>query len=252
MQFANCIPSQFVVKRRRAGRRRRGNVLVLVTVELVVIFGITALCIDIGWTTLTKSQLQNAADASAAAGAAQLANNYGAYCLPQQKSKHDLIANAKQSASNHSILYGSHNGAGGVDSLTILPGDIEIGFTDANGKYVSSATQSGYPNTVQVKARRDASANGNLPFFFAPVLGRHDATVASRRRTPLDGGRGQRVKQVLLDFRGGGQRQDVAGERACLGGVELLHHLADDRDGARRHAELGEAEADQQADQRRV
>ena len=40
--------------------------------------------------------------------------------------------------------------------------------------------------------------------------------------------------------------------RRASRGAQLLHHLADDRNGARRHAELGQAEPDQQADQRRI
>ena len=149
--------------------KRRGTIIVLMACMLVLLFAFMALCIDIGWTTLTKSQLQNAADAAAAAGAAQLADNYAAYSLPSQPHRSELIAGTCQSANRYTGLYGSYNGAGGVNALNLLSQDIQVGFTDANGSF--QPNYGGYPNTVCVVARRDSEANSPVDLFFAPVLG---------------------------------------------------------------------------------
>src|ERR1043166_2654915 len=106
---------------------------------------------------------------SCAAAAAQLMDNYSAYSIPSQPNKANLIATAKQNANTYALRYGGYNGAGGVSSLTILGGDVQFGFTDAKGNFDTS--YAGYPNTVQVVARRDSSANSPLNLFFAPVLG---------------------------------------------------------------------------------
>ncbi|MBI3866138.1 MAG: hypothetical protein HY290_30025 [Planctomycetia bacterium] len=155
----------------QARKPRRGAITVFVALMLIVIFAATALCIDIGWTTLTKSQLQTAADAAAAAGAGQLGENYAAYSTPRQPNKAGLIAQAIQDTDRYTGMYGSYNSAGGVKSLSILAGDMQVGFTDAHGNYQASG-YAGYPNTITVVARRDASANAPLPLFFAPLLGK--------------------------------------------------------------------------------
>lgn len=161
----------------RHDAKRRGAIVVVVVLLLIPLLAFMAFCVDIGWITVTKSELQNAADSSAAAGARQLMDNYGAYSLPAQPNRAALIDGAKQAASTYSRRFGGYNAAGGVTSLTILPEDIRFGFTDANGVFQAGA--SGYPNTVQVLARRDASANGALPLFFARVLGMSDTTVSA-------------------------------------------------------------------------
>lgn len=53
---------------RQSNSKRRGAILVLLTLSLVVICGFTALAIDIGIVAVARSQCQNAADAGAMAG----------------------------------------------------------------------------------------------------------------------------------------------------------------------------------------
>ncbi len=136
-----------------------------------------AFCVDIGWITKTKSELQNVADAAAAAGARQLVDNYATFNLPDQQCREKLIDDAEQQANTFSKLFGGFNGSGEVKSVSILLNDIKYGFTDANGKF--NPKYSGYPNTIQVLARRDTSANRPLPLFFASVLGMHEKTLTA-------------------------------------------------------------------------
>lgn len=141
----------------------------MLALMLIAVFACTALCIDIGWAALTKSELQNAADSSAAAGAAQLVGNFSKYSIPNQSNSANLIASAQESASIYSTRFAGYNDAGGVNSLSLPSGDISFGFVDAAGTY--HADYAGYPNTVQVTVRRDSTANTPLSLFVAPVLG---------------------------------------------------------------------------------
>lgn len=141
----------------------------LIAIMLIVLCGCTALCIDIGWTALAKSELQNAADASAAAGSAKLLANYGAYSLPSQSNPTGVIALAKSSALTNCSNFAGYNKAGDVASLNLLTSDVQFGFMDGSGNVTYGSTN--YPNTVQVMLRRDSYANAPLPLFFAPVIG---------------------------------------------------------------------------------
>lgn len=158
---------------------RRGVSAVIVAILLVVLFAFTAFCVDIGWTTLTKSHLQNAADSAAAAGARQLVDNYAAYSIPLSQQRAALIAASRDLATEISAQYGAYHRAGDAPQLTVRPEDIILGFTNAAGVFESLETYSGYPNTVKVITRRDNGSNGRLPFFFAPVIGVNDTSVTA-------------------------------------------------------------------------
>ncbi len=165
---------------------RRGAVVVFVALLLVAIFAVIALCVDIGWTTLTKSQLQTAADASASAGASKLTDNYSSYYLTSSSDQYFAIQVASDTASDYAKLYGSYNGAGGAKSLSILDADIEFGFTNANGTYIGNYL--GYPNTVKVTARRDANANSPLDLFFGYVTGTKNLNLVASSKAIAYGG----------------------------------------------------------------
>lgn len=124
---------------------RTGAVAVLVAFLLVVILGMVAFAVDIGYITLVRNRLQVAADAAAMAGAAKIGNQT------------DAIAAAKAAA--HANIAG-----GPGDLVTLNDSDITFGYWNMNS---SSFTPGGSPtNGCQVVAKRP-----NLPLFFAPVLG---------------------------------------------------------------------------------
>ena len=52
--------------------RQRGSVLVLFAFALFLLFGVLALVIDVGYRTVQKNNLQNAADAAALRGASYI------------------------------------------------------------------------------------------------------------------------------------------------------------------------------------
>ena len=162
-----------------AAPRRRGAIAVLMAVLMIPLLAFVAFCVDIGWVTSTKSELQNAADSAAAAGARQLVNNYGVYASTASSKRQNLINGAEQNATTYSRRFSGHNEAGGVTSLNMLPEDVQFGFTDASGNFQPSSARPGYPNTVQVLARRDGGANGRLPLFFAAAIGHRDTALTA-------------------------------------------------------------------------
>ncbi len=174
-------------KRRNRVSARRGTSAVLLLFLLIPLLGFTAFCIDIGWISLTKSELQNTADASAKAGARQLLDSYVAYKTPVNPDRDGAISDAQASARAYSALYAGFNSAGDAASIHLRSDDIQIGFTDAQGNF--TAGSSSYPNTVQVIARRDHLANDPLKLFFARVFGRSDSELTVNATSTVYTGR---------------------------------------------------------------
>jgi Flp pilus assembly protein TadG len=167
-----------VVRRRPS---RRGAIAPLTAIFLIFLLGMLAFSMDMSWICLSQSELQNVADAAALAGAQQLAQSYASYNLPNQTSsnQHSILSASVSSAQSSAKSYAGYNGAGGVSSLSLLDGDISIGYTDANGKFSSYSNGGSFPNTVKVTMRRDSSANNPLTLFFAPVLGMKNLSLTA-------------------------------------------------------------------------
>src|SRR5262245_17794417 len=114
---------------------RRGAVVVLSALLLVVMLGIVAFAVDIGYMLVVRTQLQAAAESAALAAAANLAN-----------SRAQLVAVGQQYAAYHT--------ASGK-AATVTPADIEVGMWDLKAR--TFAPGSPVANAVRVTARRDAS-----------------------------------------------------------------------------------------------
>ena len=124
-------------------RNRRGAVVVLAGFLMVVMLAMIAFALDIGYIALAKTELQNAADASAVAGVAGLID-----------SESEAIQQAK--------IYAQSNRAASRD-VEMLPGqDIVLGVWDANSRAFQplSSSSGSTPNAVQVTTRV-ASDRGN-------------------------------------------------------------------------------------------
>lgn len=126
---------------------RRGAVLVLASLMMVVIFAFTAFTIDIGYIAITKSELQNAADAAALASCTELANG-------------EIVV--RQTARDIGLV----NVAAGAP-VTIPDSDIELGVFDFSAKEFTISSLN--PNAVRVRTRVL-----DEPFFFAPLLGENN------------------------------------------------------------------------------
>ena len=168
---------------------RRGAVAPLTAIMMVPLLGLVAFAIDAGWMALSRSGLQDAADAAALAGAQQLLgqatpsasgngsyvlqNGFTQYYMPGAGAQQTMVVNAATAAAIQSAKdFATYHSAGAVDHLVLLDSDIEFGMTDAGGNYTRlDAPYTTFPNTIKVMLRLDANANGSLRLFFAPVLG---------------------------------------------------------------------------------
>ena len=132
--------------------KRRGVILVLTAIALVVMLGFVALTVDVGLIQLTKTQLQSAADASALAGAMELSGTLA---------DETVRSNARAAATEVAALYRN----GDRSSVTLDPiNDITFGkinWNTATQSYQYVWGDAATPhNVIKVQAKRTAD-NGN-------------------------------------------------------------------------------------------
>jgi Flp pilus assembly protein TadG len=163
----------------RPDSSRRGAVAVLFVFLLIPLLGILALAIDAAWIAQTKTELQNAADAAALAGAQKLMSGYVMYNMPRQNNQATILSTAEADATASVRQIANHNAAGGVKSLVLNDADVEFGFTDAQGGYQPISQKGGYPNTVTVVLRRDSGANTPLTLFFSRIFGINSTEITA-------------------------------------------------------------------------
>ena len=133
---------------RRGGRDRRAVTLIFAAFLMVIMLGMVAFAIDVGYIVLVRTQLQAAADSSAMAATAVMT-------LPRG----DMTDTAKQFA-------GYHLAAG--KNVRLLDKDIEYGTWDAGRRSFAPSPTPG--NAVRVTAKCDKTTTGDVGFFFAGVL----------------------------------------------------------------------------------
>ena len=150
------------MRMRRSQRARKGAIVVLAAVMMVVMFGVIAFSVDIGYAFVQRSELQRSADAAAIAAASDL--------LDQQILNPGVIP-SESTAEATAAQFASLNHVGSV-SPTVPNADIEIGtladWGDPGGNIMSGI---GIPNAARVRVQRTASLNGETPYFFAPIFG---------------------------------------------------------------------------------
>jgi Flp pilus assembly protein TadG len=172
---------------RLQNKKRRGAVAVLTAILMVVLLGMVAFAVDVGWMSLSQSELQNAADSAALAGAGQLMSPAVQFSLPQNTAANQasILSAAETSAKTYAKNFASYNRAGGVSSLVLLDSDIEFGLTDSSGnytKYTGNPTYANsFPNTIKVTLRLDGTSGGNGPLglFFGSVLGTSNVNLTA-------------------------------------------------------------------------
>ncbi len=138
-------------KARRRGARR-GSIVILALLLIVVSLGAAAMCIDVSYMQLVQTQLRSATDAATRAGAQGLAQ--GA-----------TVAEAKQMAKDAAL-------ANEVAGAGLILGDSDIVFgiaapnaADPTGRFIFTPSASGV-NAIRIQGRRTAgSASGAVPLF---------------------------------------------------------------------------------------
>ncbi len=161
--------------------QRKGAVVVLVAVLLVVMLGCVALTVDIGHLYVARTELQRTADAAAMAGVQALArgsqNPFGTYS-PSSQTIYDQV---QLYANLNTVL---------AQGVAINPeSDVAIGYI-ATPRDLTDTMQT-VPlescNAVRVIARRDADhAGGKIKLLFGPLFGIHSSAVGASATAVLD------------------------------------------------------------------
>lgn len=173
---------------------RRGNIIVLAALVLVMVFGFTAFAVDLGYITLAKAEIQKSADAAALAATVEMYDGYGTNTTLTAA---QVLANARTAA----VAVAAENKAGGLNSV-YLDGtrDVRLGQYQYNAVTDTWSKNWGVSpyNLVEVTVHRDqtASVNGDRPLdlFFAPVIGRENSTIVTTSTSAMMPGVG--VKKI--------------------------------------------------------
>jgi len=173
--------------------RRRAAVIPLLALSLVPLMGMLAFSIDYGFLRVVKSELQRSADAAVLSAVVEL--------VPAPDGTQNTAA-VKQAVMDY-VQDNMADAAGGVSAFTVLDADIEIGRYDENTIYGSGPVTlhaDGIYDAVRVTLRRDASANGPVPLFFAQVLGIQSQPVTATATAVLRRGEAFQGEGDVLPF----------------------------------------------------
>lgn len=156
-------------------RSQSGAVALIVAILMVVLLGIASLALDVGYLYVVRTELQNAADAAALAGAGHLypRSVTGAVIsvVPPEWGAAEAAADYPQAPANK---------AGGV---LLTDYDVQTGYWNlATGVLSSPLSTQGTQDApaVQVTVRKTGGLNnGPVQLFFARVLGIGTADVSA-------------------------------------------------------------------------
>lgn len=190
---------------RRPRGQRRGAIAVLAAVLLVVVFAMVAFAVDVGYLLLARAEAQRSADAAAMAAAWELVND------EFHEGKFDDNHDAARLAA---IQYAQLNTVGRVTPTldanwtNSASGDIVMGRLTNPSNPTSDLMfgNSQKYNAVRIIVRRTANQNGEVPFFFANLLGVNSASITAEATAAfMDGVSGFRVtetsgKSTLMPF----------------------------------------------------
>ena len=184
--------------RRQGLNSRKGAISILAAILAVVLVGMVAFCVDIGYVLSAKEELQRTADAAALATCWEFA---------QRMSDGYNVSDSQTYARAETALYASENEVTGhnmtlnSNSGNSPDGDIVFGYV-ADFNNSQSPFQTGTPgayNAVRVRLHKNSDSNGEVPYFFAKIFGlegqvlNSEATAGIIRdvkgfRAPADGG----------------------------------------------------------------
>lgn len=196
-----------------ARAKRNGAILIMAAFFLIVILAFTAFTIDIGFISLTKTQMQAAADAGALAAAMELTSS---------TNPAEVRQNARQAA--QAVAVGYRNGD---RAMLTLDSNVDIVFgrySDSNGNSAQTMLwgDNQTPHTlVKVRVRRgtetDASGNlvdNRLPLFFSPAMN----TSNSKTTLTAEAIASYQPRDIMLVLDFSGSMNDDS----CLGAINKL------------------------------
>ena len=185
-------------KNHSALRERCGSITVLSAFMSIVVLGMVAFCVDIGYVLSAKEEMQRTADSAALAAAWEYAQQLtdplmtSADAATAARVEAQLCVTANHVAGKEIVV--------DANSGNLPDGDITFGYINdvtVAGSTFNTANPNLF-NAVRVRVSRNDQANGRVPFYFARVFGltgqnlEAEATAAIVRnmsgyQTPADG-----------------------------------------------------------------
>jgi hypothetical protein len=180
---------------RKEPNSRRGAIIALSAVLMVVCFAMLAFTVDIGYTTLAKAQLRAAADGGSLAAGLELIDGLGPAPLRTSSQVQQLArAAALDIAARHK--------AGDKSSVSLIASrDVQLGRYQKNSssgqwEYSWGTTPYNMVRVAAIRGDKDPSDSPNdagfpttgdvpLPLFFAGVIGHDNTNVAVRATVAL-------------------------------------------------------------------
>ncbi len=139
-----------------------------------------AFAIDIGTLQVARTQLQQSADAAALAAASDLIDDDSFGATPDLT---DEIVLARTHAAQYALANKICTSAPTIDmnSGNSTSGDVVIGYLQdpSNQSQTLTFTDPNQFNAVQVRVQRSQTENGEVPLFFARVLGANSESVSA-------------------------------------------------------------------------
>ena len=176
---------------------RRGAITVLAAILSIVIVGMVAFSVDVGYVLSAKEELQRSADSSALAACWEYGNQ-----LSKGASSTVAFNSARDTAAQYASLNQVTGNAMSLDSNSSnsASGDIVFGYISdfKNPSSVFQTDSSNGHNAVKVRLRKNSDSNGEVPYFFARIFGLTGQELESEAiaglirdvkgfRTPADG-----------------------------------------------------------------
>lgn len=156
--------------RYRNRRSRRGAVTVLAAIFSIIMLGMVAMSVDVGYMLSMKEEMQRTADAAALAACWDYGKNL-ADGNDSTVSQQSARLAAQQYATNNQV--GNTGPQLDANSCNAPEGDLVFGYV--NDLYSTTSTfdttSHNLFNAVKVRVRRDENLNGKAPSFFARVFG---------------------------------------------------------------------------------
>lgn len=150
-------------------RRRRGAAAILglfLTTTLIVMMAVT---LDLGYVSVARCELRRSADAAAMAACWQLYDE-----RVGGTSAHDLNQPVSLAAAG---LAARNTVCTESPQLSAEYSDVQLGYYDNQSPTLFDTSDASKYNAVRVHLRRHDSINGEVPLFFAKLLGRESLAL---------------------------------------------------------------------------
>ena len=162
-------------------RHRKGVAAILAASMIVVLLGLAALALDIGYLYMNRGQLQTSADSGSLAGAQVLVHDGLVKAVPD-------YATGQTNARATAVQYASANRVGinlpSVDSNSSnsTDGDVVLGYMSdpSDPNCTLDFSNPLLYNAVQVRVRKDSKKNGLVESFFSRIWGNPGEPLAAR------------------------------------------------------------------------